>query len=164
MMIALYSSLAAVAALFAQRPERQDRRILLSQVKVESFDWYSTSEIAEPRLIKNYYRRGLPEGESANFPNENSSRQKDPEKFIYRIRLRNRSDKEIVSVVWHYEFVNPLTKERTATLEFESRERIKPRGVGRFNGRCRRWYGSLAGRALTRIGKMAEGNAALLPA
>lgn len=117
--------LCAVFNIFAQQAEPDWQT--LSQVKIEYFHWYSEREAAEPLAIKNYYRRGcLPIGESANFPIENSARQKEPEKFIYRIKIRNLSEKEIVSVVWRYESFNPLTKELAASLEFKSRVRIEP--------------------------------------
>jgi hypothetical protein len=120
-------SIAAISISAQSLPESTGQ--ISSKVKIESFDWYATSDVPGSPKIRNYYRRGgLPEGESANFPPaENSSRAKEPEKFIYRIRIRNLSDKEIASIVWRYEFFNPLTKELAASLEFESRVRVKPR-------------------------------------
>ena len=108
----------------AQPPEAE--RPVSSQVKIESFDWYAERDVGDLVRLKNYYRQGLPEGRSANFPAEDSSRRKDSEKFIYRLRISNLSANEIVAVVWRYEFVNPLTGEPAASLEFESRVRIKP--------------------------------------
>lgn len=108
----------------AQQTE-QDRQTS-SPVMIESFDWYATRDAPEP-TIKYSYRRGLPEGESANFPSQNSSPAGKPEQFIYRLRIRNLSEREIISVAWRYEFFDPLTKELMARLEFESRARIRPR-------------------------------------
>lgn len=105
----------------AQRAEQK-----FSLVKIERFDWYAESEIPEPQRIKSYYPNKFPRGESANFPAENPSSPKTSEQFIYRVSVRNLSEKIIASVVWRYEFVNPLTGETAASLEFESRARIKP--------------------------------------
>lgn len=103
-------------------PERQ----IPAQIKIERFDWYAEREAAELTAMRNYYRRGLPEGKTSNFPTENSPPQKDSEKFIYRISIRNLSKKTVEAIVWRYKFFNPLTKELAASLEFESRARIKP--------------------------------------
>ncbi|HLM00934.1 MAG TPA: hypothetical protein VK400_07740 [Pyrinomonadaceae bacterium] len=117
--------LLSVVNISAQQSEL-DARQNLSQIKIEHFDWYLQPETAEPKAFKNYYRRGAPQGETTNFPSENSSAQNESEKFIYRIRIRNLSDKEITSIVWRYEFFDPLTKKAAQSLEFESRVRIKP--------------------------------------
>ncbi|HEX8734508.1 MAG TPA: hypothetical protein VF721_04245 [Pyrinomonadaceae bacterium] len=117
--------LLSAISISAQQSERNERQIL-SQIEIEHFDCYLQRETAEPQMIKNYYKRGAAQGEISNLPSENFSRQNESQKFIYRIRIRNLSDKEIASVSWRYEFFNPLTKETTESLEFESRVRIKP--------------------------------------
>ena len=117
--------LLSVISISAQQSGRGERQIL-SQIEIKHFDWYLQQEAAEPQATKNYYRRGVPQGETSNVPSENSLRQNESKKFIYRIRIRNLSDKEIASVVWRYEFFNPLTREPMKSLEFESRVRIKP--------------------------------------
>jgi hypothetical protein len=115
---------AAVIDISAQQTGPAQR--ISSQIKIESFDWYLQSDGGKTRTLKNYYGRNLPEGKSANIPTDNSSPTGKAEKFIYRIRIRNLSDKEISSVVWRYQFFNPITGELVASLEFESRARIKP--------------------------------------
>lgn len=114
----------ATINIFAQpsEPEKQ----ISAQIKIEFFDWYAEREAAEPTAMRNYYRRGLPEGKTSNLPAENSAPPKDSEKFIYRLRLRNLTEKTIEAVVWRYEFFNPLTKKLAASLKFISRARIKP--------------------------------------
>ena len=98
---------------------------ILSPVTIEFFVWYAENKAAEPK-IANFFRRNLPEGESKNFPPSDSSRKKEPGKIIYRLILRNLSDKEITMVVWRYEFFNPTTRETAASIEFQSPVRIKP--------------------------------------
>lgn len=117
--------LLSAISISAQQSGRNERQIL-SQIEIEHFDCYLQQETAEPQAIKNYYRRGVPQGEISNLPSQNFSRQNESKKFIYRIRIRNLGDKEIASVIWRYEFFNPLTKETAKSLEFESRVRIKP--------------------------------------
>jgi hypothetical protein len=122
--ILMVSFCAVVIDISAQTASRE--RPLSSHVKIESFDWYSQSEVGAPRLFKNFYGRSQPEGKSANFPTEHSAPDGKAEKFVYRVRVRNLSDREISSVAWRYQFFNPLTGELTTDFEFESRTRIKP--------------------------------------
>ena len=114
------------AAIDISAQQTEPARQISSQIKIESFDWFLQSDAGKTRALKNYYGRNLPEGKSANIPTDNSSTTGKAEKFIYRIRIRNLSDKEISSVVWRYQFFNPITGELVASLEFESRARIKP--------------------------------------
>jgi hypothetical protein len=115
---------AAVIDISAQRTESE--RQISSQIKIEDFAWYLESRGGETPIPKSYYGRNLPEGKSANIPTDNSLPSAKTENFIYRVRIRNLSDREISLVVWRYQFFNSITGELAASLEFESRARIKP--------------------------------------
>jgi len=95
-------------------------------IKVENFAWYYERQADKPNKIRRY-PFGLPEGKSMNFPDPDESRQKSTDKFIYRIRVLNLSDREIGDLEWRYDFVNPLTKEIAASHRFWSPIRIKPK-------------------------------------
>jgi hypothetical protein len=95
-----------------------------AQIKIESFDWYAESEILNPPELRNHCRDCSP---VARFKLQTENLPPPSENFIYRIRVRNLSRQTIETIVWAYDFFNPLTKERMASHEFVSRERIKPR-------------------------------------
>jgi len=88
------------------------------QVRVESFRWYAEPIAQTPVRIPERYRNGVPER-----PPE-----KDPYRFVYEIRMRNLTHKDILSVTLKYDLFDRLSGELMSSREFTSDERIKAYG------------------------------------
>jgi hypothetical protein len=107
--------------------QSSEAKATASAIEIESFSWYPKLPEPEMRIVRDGYNRGLPEGNSTNAPSStNSSQGPDIPRFVYWIKIRNVGDQDIISVVWRYEFFDPLTKTLAARHEFESRSRIRP--------------------------------------
>lgn len=111
----------------APAQELEKDEISVSSVRILSSVWYAASEI--PALPPNnidcrycLYRMG-----KASWLEKSPLERKDDESFVYQIKVQSQTDKEIVYLVWQYDFFNPLTNELLASHEFASRERIKPK-------------------------------------
>ncbi len=121
----LMCSLLVTSKVSAQKTCDQDER-LNKLLKVEWSDWYHSTEIPEDFYTKLYCRRcSLPGEITPSLQSEIYLRKKE-EYFVYRIKVLNLSDKEIVNVNWSVEFLHPITRNVIAKHQFETATRIKP--------------------------------------
>lgn len=94
-----------------------------ADIEIRSADWFSEDEVPNSPM-RPLYCRVCP------FQGENPIRNKKTgplgvKRFIYRLELRNYGNKEIVSVIWQYNFLDPLTGKVQGKHKFTSRDRIK---------------------------------------